>query len=207
MLHLVILVKEPVPGRVKTRLGREIGMVAAAWWFRAQVTRLLREVGRDPRWIIWLAVAPDTALASRVWPAHVARWQQGYGNLGDRMKRIFRDFPSGNIVIIGADVPGVSAKLIASAFLALGPNDAVLGPSGDGGYWLIGLRRGSRPLPIRLFSGVRWSTEHALADTERTFGALQIARIATLDDVDTAADLARLSKGYGRFMRKAGGMA
>ncbi len=207
MQHLVILVKEPVPGRVKTRLGRGIGMVAAAWWFRWQVTRLLRDLGRDPRWITWLAVTPDTAFASRVWPAHVPRWPQGNGDLGDRMKRIFRDFPSGKIVIIGADVPGVSARLIASAFLALGRNDAVLGPSGDGGYWLIGLRRGSRPLPSRLFAGARWSTENALADTERTFGTFQVAGIACLDDVDTASDLARLSKGARRSMALHGGVA
>lgn len=195
MQHLVILVKEPLPGRVKTRLGRGIGMAAAAWWFRHQVARLLRDVGHDPRWVTWLAVTPDLAVVnSRVWPAHVPRWPQGNGNLGDRMGRIFRDFPSGKIVIIGADVPGVTAGLISDAFAALGSNDAALGPSGDGGYWLVGLRRGSRRLPKQLFQGVRWSSEHALADTKRSFGTFQIAQVAALDDVDTAADLARITR-------------
>lgn len=192
--HLVILVKEPHPGRVKTRLGRGIGMVAAAWWFRHQCAGLLRNVGSDPRWQTWLAVAPDIeGLASRVWPAHVARWPQGGGNLGDRMGRIFRNFPIGPVVIIGADVPGVAPAMVASAFAALGCADAVIGPSTDGGYWLIGLRRGPRPLPKRLFAGVRWSSEHALADTLLSFGTFQIARIATRDDVDTATDLARIT--------------
>jgi len=54
------MVKEPRPGRVKSRLGRDIGMVAAAWWFRHQVKRLLRAV-EDPRWQVVLAVSPDNA--------------------------------------------------------------------------------------------------------------------------------------------------
>ncbi len=198
--HLVIMLKEPVSGRVKMRLGCGIGMTTAAWWFRHQVARLLREVGRDRRWTTWLAVTPDRAETSPIWPAPMRRWPQGRGNLGDRMGRIFRNFPPGKVVVIAADVPDVRASFIADAFSALGVCDAVVGPSGDGGYWLIGLRRGSQPLPQRLFAGVRWSTEHALADTLRTFGTFQTARIAALDDVDIAEDLARLSKRAHRSM-------
>ena len=61
------MVKEPRAGRVKTRLGRDIGMTGAAWWFRHQVSRLLREV-QDPRWELILSVAPDTARSA----AHAA---------------------------------------------------------------------------------------------------------------------------------------
>ena len=104
---LVEMVKEPRPGRVKTRLGRGIGMVAAAWWFRHQVARLLRRV-EDPRWRLVLAVSPDTeGLASRVWPAHLPRMAQGRGDLGDRMGRIFRSLPPGRVCIIGADIPEI----------------------------------------------------------------------------------------------------
>ena len=75
--YLIVMVKEPRPGRVKSRLGRDIGMVAAAWWFRHQVARLLRDV-EDPRWQVVLAVSPDHAgLNSRVWPAHLPRVAQG----------------------------------------------------------------------------------------------------------------------------------
>lgn len=193
--HLVIMVKEPRPGWVKTRLGRGIGMVAAAWWFRHQVARLLRDMGNDPRWLTWLAVTPDAAgLASRVWPRKIRRWPQGGGDLGDRMRRIFATLPRGKVVIVGADVPQLRASDIAGAFAALGSHDAVIGPAPDGGYWLIGLRRGSRPVPEQLFCGVRWSGEHAMADTVPTLGTLRIATIASLADVDTAADLARLSR-------------
>ena len=184
---LVVMVKEPRAGRVKTRLGRDIGMTAAAWWFRHQVRRLLRTID-DPRWTTVLAVAPDRAgMASRVWPAHLPRWPQGQGDLGDRMARMMAQ-AGGPVCVIGADVPGITRAHIAQAFKALGDHDAVFGPAHDGGYWLIGLRR-ARPLPRGLFHGVRWSTEHALADTRATLPGLRIAEVASLRDVDTAADL------------------
>ena len=82
-----------------------------------------------------------------------------------------------------------------AAFDALGDADAVLGPAEDGGYWLIGLKRSPRRKPIRLFEGVRWSTEHALADTEAGLAGLRIARLETLRDVDDARDLAALRAG------------
>tara|TARA_R110002111_G_scaffold113068_15_gene173138 strand:- start:25182 stop:25571 length:390 start_codon:yes stop_codon:yes gene_type:complete len=128
-------------------------------------------------------------MASRVWPAHLPRWPQGQGDLGDRMARMMAQ-AGGPVCVIGADVPGITRAHIAQAFKALGDHDAVFGPAHDGGYWLIGLRR-ARPLPRGLFHGVRWSTEHALADTRATLSGLRIARIATLHDVDTAADLPR----------------
>jgi rSAM/selenodomain-associated transferase 1 len=184
---LVVMVKEPRAGSVKTRLGRDIGMTAAAWWFRHQVRRLLRQI-HDPRWTTVLAVAPDRAgMASRVWPAHLPRWPQGQGDLGDRMARMMAR-AGGPVCVIGADVPGITRVHVATAFAALGNNDAVFGPAHDGGYWLIGLRR-ARPVPQGLFQGVRWSTEHALADTRANLRGLRIAQTATLRDVDTVADL------------------
>nr|WP_255596729.1 TIGR04282 family arsenosugar biosynthesis glycosyltransferase [Cognatishimia sp. MH4019] len=182
------MVKEPRPGRVKTRLGRDIGMTAAAWWFRHQVRGLLRRV-RDPRWYVVLAVAPDRdGMLSRVWPADLPRVAQGQGDLGDRMGRVFRMMPPGPVAIIGADIPGVTAARIAEAFAALGNHEAVFGPAPDGGYWLIGMKRVG-PVPTTLFQGVRWSTEHALADTKASLPGARIAHVATLRDVDTVADL------------------
>ncbi|MET4100942.1 rSAM/selenodomain-associated transferase 1 [Roseovarius sp. MBR-78] len=187
---LVVMLKEPRPGRVKTRLGRGIGMVAAAWWFRHQVARLLRRV-EDPRWRLVLAVSPDRdGLASRVWPAHLPRVPQGRGDLGDRMARLFRSLPPGPVCIIGADIPGIEAPHIARAFAALGHHDAVIGPAPDGGYWLIGLRR-TGAVPARLFDGVRWSSEHTRADTIHSLKGQRIALIETLRDVDEARDLSR----------------
>jgi uncharacterized protein len=191
---LVIMVKEPRPGRVKTRLGRDLGMTAAAWWFRHQTRRLIRTI-QDPRWNVVLAVTPDRAgLSSRVWPEHIARAPQGHGNLGDRMARMLRGAPAGPVCVIGADIPGITCAEIAKAFQALGGHDAVFGPAPDGGYWLIGLKR-ARAVPPGLFDGVRWSSEHALADTIATLPDHRIAKITPLQDVDTIDDLPMTNRG------------
>lgn len=194
--RLVVMVKEPRPGRVKTRLGHEIGMIDAATWFRHQSRDLLRRL-RDPRWELLLAVTPDKdGLESRVWPVDLPRVAQGHGNLGSRMARQFRTLPRGPICIIGADIPGIRRHHITQAFNRLGKYDAVFGPATDGGYWLIGLKR-TKPAPPSLFRNVRWSTQHALADTIATIPSHRIAMIATLADVDTAADLARHAPSFG----------
>lgn len=185
---LIVMLKEPHPGRVKTRLGRDIGMVDAAWWFRHQAARLLRTVS-DPRWHTVLAVSPDMeGSASRIWPAHLPKIAQGGGDLGDRMARALRSAPPGPVCIIGADIPDITGPRVAQAFAALGRHDAVFGPALDGGYWLIGLKR-RRAVPPRLFAGVRWSTAHALEDTLATLPDHTVAKVARLRDVDTAADL------------------
>lgn len=181
------MVKEPHPGRVKTRLGAGLGMVGAAWWYRHQVARLLREIA-DARWELVLAVAPDAeGLDSRVWPAHVARVAQGNGDLGARMGRLLRGMPGDRVCIIGSDIPGVCKRHVARGFAALGGADAVLGPSEDGGYWLIGVKPWRAP--AGLFDGVRWSTEYTLRDTERSLGGRSVAQVDMLRDVDTVDDL------------------
>ena len=182
------MVKEPHPGRVKTRLGKGIGLVPAAWWFRHQVRDLLRGI-KDPRWQVVLAVSPDReGLQSRVWPAQFDRWPQGQGDLGARMARMLRLAGGGPACVIGADIPGITRVRIAEAFSALGDHDAVFGPALDGGYWLVGLKHPARQ-PLHMMQGVRWSTQHALDDTLATIPDLRVAQTACLRDVDTAADL------------------
>ncbi|WP_068116210.1 TIGR04282 family arsenosugar biosynthesis glycosyltransferase [Tropicimonas marinistellae] len=186
--QLLVMLKEPRPGRVKTRLGREIGMVEAAWWFRHQSLDLLRRL-EDPRWTLVLAVSPDTeGAASRIWPAHLPRRPQGRGDLGERMRRLFRTAPPGPVILVGADIPGIRRSHIANAFSALGRHDAVLGPAPDGGYWLIGLKR-QTPAPTTLFRNVRWSTPHARDDTLRSLDGCRVAMTDWLADVDEARDL------------------
>lgn len=185
---LIVMVKEPRPGRVKTRLGRDIGMTAAAWWFRHQTRQLLRHLA-DPRWQIVLAVAPDReGMQSRIWPAQLARWPQGRGDLGARMARMLGQVPRGPACLIGGDIPGIRRHHIAQAFAALGGHDAVFDPAPDGGYWLIGLKHPRRQ-PAGFFQGVRWSTQHALADSRATLPGHRIAEVACLRDVDTVHDL------------------
>ncbi len=189
---LVVMVKEPHPGRVKTRLAASIGATRAAWWFRHQSARILRQLD-SPLWQVVLSVSPDQeGLSSRVWPAHLPRLPQGQGDLGTRMARVFQTLPPGPAVIIGADIPDIQKSHIRDSFAALGSHEAVFGPARDGGYWLVGLKR-RRPAPKSLFKGVRWSTRDALSDTLGTMPGHTFSLTATLDDVDDATDLARLS--------------
>jgi len=188
---LVIFAKAPRLGRVKTRLGRDIGTVRAWGFYRHALARLIRRLANDPRWQTVIAVAPDTALGAPGWPKDVEQIAQGSGDLGVRMQRIFDRLPPGPVVIIGADIPGIRARHIADAFCALGSHDAVFGPAEDGGYWLVGLRR--RPRVAKIFAGVRWSGPHALADTKRNLEKSSIFALKTLFDVDNGEDFRRFS--------------
>jgi uncharacterized protein len=197
--HLVIMVKVPQIGATKTRLAAGIGPLAAWRFYRnttAAVIRRLSRQGLASKWKIWLAVTPERlAAGTRFWPAEHALIGQGRGDLGRRMLRPMLDLPPGPVVVIGSDVPDIQPRHIHHAFAALGGNDVVFGPADDGGYWLVGLKR--RPVyPGRLrpgmFAQVRWSTEHALADTiAQLDGRYRVAKIETLSDVDTADDFER----------------
>ena len=186
--RLVVMVKEPRAGRVKTRLGESIGMTAAAWWFRHQSQQLLRRVS-DPRWELILSISPDCEVVkSNFWPLNITRIPQGKGCLGDRMKAIFKFLPPGPVCIIGADIPKVDVKEIWTAFLSLGSNQATFGPAQDGGYWLIGLKR-IKPVSSQIFNSVRWSSKTTLKDTVASMPGLKISYVSTLRDVDDISDL------------------
>lgn len=181
------MVKEPRPGRVKTRLGADIGMTSAAWWFRHQSLGLIRRL-RDPRWQLILAVAPDReGLTSRIWPADLPRLPQGRGDIGQRMARALAATP-GPTVLVGADIPDITRQHIARAFAALGSAQTVIGPAADGGFWLVGLHHPQRQ-PGKLFRNVRWSHPETLADALPTLPG-SIAFVDTLADVDIRDDLA-----------------
>lgn len=191
--HLVLFARAPRRGAVKRRLAADIGPDAALAFYRRSLNGVVWRLGRDPRWTTWLSVTPDADAANAtLWPSvpGLLRVSQGRGSLGERMARPILELPPGPVVIVGSDIPAVTHDHITDAFAALGSHDMVFGPASDGGYWLVGARR--RPMvPRRLFDNVRWSTEHALADTlaglPRHF---RVARIETLDDIDTGADLA-----------------
>lgn len=184
--RLVIMVKAPVAGRVKTRLARDIGVVTASSFYRHATAALLARLANDPRWTTLLAVAPDVAARASFWPLSTARRRQGSGDLGQRMQRLFDNLQPGPVVIIGSDCPSVTPRDLADAFRALGRADVVLGPAMDGGYWLIGARR--VPRPPRPFAGVRWSSATTLADTHANLYGHRVAMLRQLEDVDTARE-------------------
>ena len=188
--HLVLFARQPRLGAVKRRLAADIGAVAAHRFYRRTLRDVAWRLGRDRRWKTWLAVTPDSATDARgAWPAPpgTSIIGQGGGNLGARMARPLSDFPPGPVVIVGNDIPDIEVGDIAAAFGALGDNDLVFGPAADGGYWLVGARR--RPMvPRHLFENVRWSSEHALADTLANVPPrCRVAVVAEHSDVDDGA--------------------
>lgn len=184
--HLVIFARRPILGVGKRRLAADVGDLAALRFARWSLARLLRELGADRRWSLWVAISPDRPSG---WVARGAPLPQGPGDLGARLTRVVRALPRGPVVVIGADTPDVSRSDIARAFSRLGAKAAVLGPARDGGYWLIGLRR--RPRDRLPFDGIRWSSAHTLADTRAALGEAPVAYLQVREDVDDGASLRR----------------
>ncbi len=177
-----VVARAPRLGTVKRRLARGIGDRAALQFHRATLARVLRDLAADRRFVTVLAVTPDRARIAR--PRGVRVVPQGHGDLGARMHRALGR--ARRAVVVGSDIPGLRAADVAAAFRALGRTRACFGPAEDGGYWLVALG----PLrPARPFAGVRWSSEHALADTLRNFAGRRVALLRTLRDVDNAVDL------------------
>lgn len=194
--RLVLMVKEPRAGLVKTRLGRGVGVVRATSFYRNSMQSLVARLASQSQWRTYLAVAPDASVYNSVWPEDVPRFAQGSGDLGQRMQRIMDGLPAGPVVIVGTDCPGLMPHHIRQAFRALGDHDAVLGPASDGGYWLIGLKR--RPSAPQAFTAVRWSGPDALCDTLGNLKSHRVAMLHTMDDVDVAEDLPRAKNIEGR---------
>jgi hypothetical protein len=189
---LVVFVKEPRAGRVKTRLAAALGDEAAAAVYRTiaegVVAGTLPEAGEYERLVFY--DPPDAGERMRSWlPAGRLR-KQAAGDVGARMADAFaRCFARGarRVAIVGSDAPAVGRAEAREAFAALGAHDVVLGPAHDGGYWLVGLRA---PQPA-LFEGVAWSTPSVLAETLARAAArgLSVARLDPRRDVDTIEDL------------------
>lgn len=178
---LIIFVRHPALGRVKRRLAASIGDAAARRVYLALMRRTIARLAGAPHWRTVLAVTPDHG---RGWPRRLARVPQGHGDLGVRMARALRRLARPRAVLVGSDIPAVDRPAIARAFAALGRSRFVFGPACDGGYWLIGWRRGAWP-PGALRC-VRWSSPDALADSRATLprgrAVALVDRLADLDD-------------------------
>jgi uncharacterized protein len=202
---VLVFVREPVAGRVKTRLSAEIGADAALGVYRRLAEHAVAEALRTgPRVQVRVHFTPDGAGdAVRRWlgdgPAYLP---QHPGDLGERMESAFRgafEAGFGRVVIIGSDLPEMSARLLRRAFDMLADHDVVLGPAEDGGYYLLGLRRMQD-----VFGDMPWSTPRVLDCTLQRLrrAGLYPALLEPLRDVDRAADLP--AEFQGRGMRGAG---
>ncbi|TAE30834.1 MAG: glycosyltransferase [Cytophagales bacterium] len=151
--HLLIFVKNPVPGTVKTRIARTVGAERAVEVYR----HLLAHTQQITRWLPWKRVVyyGDFINTTDGWSDYEKRIQVG-DNLGERMKNAFAEqFAAGatRVLIIGSDCLGIQPNHLRQAFDALDGSDVVIGPATDGGYYLIGMKQN---IPS-LFDNMPWS--------------------------------------------------
>jgi len=191
MRRLAVFAKPAVEGAVKTRLSPALPPALACALYAGMLADVLdaaRHARADERFVYWASVPPAPGAV----PGGMAGRRQAGDDLGARLTSAFDELlapPCTAAVIVGADGPDVSSADLDAAFEALAAADAVVAPAADGGYGLIGL---SRPAPD-LFSGIAWSTPAVLEQTlaRAASAGLRVATLRALDDIDTAADLAR----------------
>ncbi|WDP90252.1 MAG: TIGR04282 family arsenosugar biosynthesis glycosyltransferase [Desulfobacter sp.] len=197
----MIFLRAPEAGQVKTRLARDVGEDRALALYKDFVRAVLfaanewaREEGKREIWICFCP-AEKKALV-RDWLGDGYTYLAQFGrDLGERMAaaldRAF-DFGAQKAVILGSDVPQVCASHIEDAFAALDENEVVLGPSLDGGYWLIGAR--PERFSPEIFAGVDWGTPAVFSRTLELCrkNNLSHGEVASLQDVDTLADFQSL---------------
>lgn len=198
---LVIFARYPEPGKVKTRLAKDIGDERAASLYRAFLCDLAERFtcaspdGRNGYDLYWACAPSPRSLAEVVGEAARCFTQQG-DTLDERLYRAcvaMRQAGYERVVIVGSDAPYLPANVVADALSCLGDVPVVLGPAEDGGYYLIGVCL--QPEPPDLFRGIQMSTatvsEETLARVERLH--LAVALLPTLFDIDTRDDLTRLA--------------
>lgn len=185
---IIIFVRHPEWGKVKTRLAKDIGNDAALALYQSLL-------GHTHRTTLLLACDKfvfytDAIIENDLWSegGFIKKAQSG-NDLGQRMQHAFDTlFAMGyeRVLIIGSDCPGITTTLLEQSFQTLRTNNAVIGPSYDGGYYLLGL---TQPVP-GIFEGKQWSTSTVYAETlkdlERNNTTYQVLPI--LRDIDTKED-------------------
>lgn len=189
---LIVFLKRPRAGEVKTRLATAVGADAAAAFYRIladEEIRRTRPASGEYQRIFFFSPVEATAEIAAWLPGESLAPQHG-ANLGARMAQAFAEvFAAGaaRVAIIGTDVPWLARESVLEAFAALDRADLVLGPSADGGYYLLAI---ARPRP-ELFEGVAWGSALVLAATLQRAEALdlRVKQLATLPDIDTLEDV------------------
>ena len=186
---LIVFIKNPVEGEVKTRLGASIGSANALLVYKKLLThtRDVASKGNSDKQL-WYSSMIDRRDS---WSSEEfdKKLQSGV-DLGERMSAAFREgFEAGykKVVIIGSDCADLAPHHIEHAFAELEINDAVIGPSKDGGYYLLGLTD-HRDV---LFRDIEWSTPEVYEATTELFNRLgmSFSELEILNDIDTIEDL------------------
>jgi hypothetical protein len=191
-IPVCIFAKPPVPAEVKTRLIPVLGAAGAAELARAMLLDTWRTVEFCPRVRPILATTLPGDFPVSVSPEDL--WLQGEGDLGQRIERILARalLQAPAAIAIGADSPALTAAHLEGALDTLQTHDAVVGPSMDGGFYLLALHE-CRP---GVFSSLPWSTSETWQALKRRMEehGLSTAELEPLFDVDTPRDLLSLEK-------------
>jgi len=194
------------PGAVKTRLAASLGAPIASQIYFGFLTTLmcrLQDAG-DQRQVVYTPQADRLAFERLVETMPWSLAPQSAGDLGTRLSHWFSTTagtdPDG-MVVIGSDSPNLPLDLVSEAFHRLSQHEIVIGPTEDGGYYLLGMRS----FHASLFSGIEWSTDQVFAQTMQRIASLSAKChvLRTWYDVDTLADLRRLYADLGREQAEA----
>ena len=193
---LAVMAKAPVPGIVKTRLVPPLTKEQAAELFHALLLDQLDHLATVDA-DLYVAFTPNDAQAlfESIVPAGYQCFSQHGSDLGQRMNEVFAELwrrGHRKLIVIGSDLPPVALNSFAYAFaqLSVVERRVVIGPSQDGGYYLIGM---NQPVP-EIFSGMTWSHQRVLAETTGKLTALGInfSILPEWFDIDTVQDIDRL---------------
>jgi len=195
---IIVFAKYPEPGKVKTRLGAQIGNEAAARLYRLFLTQTFELCqARDEAWLSYVAFEPQEREEwfREVVPGSFRLVAQTGESLGARLQAAFHNvFADGaqRVIAIGSDSPTLPREYLLQAFERLHKFDLVLGPAEDGGYYLVGL---AQPRP-ELFEGILWSSSSVLEQTLKRAQdqALSYHLLPLWYDVDDRATLQRAAR-------------
>jgi len=205
---LAVFTKVPIAGLAKTRLAPALTLEGAAALYRGFLLDTVDLASRVSRCEVIIVYTPQEAsqVLREIVKKPVELMPQSSGDLGNRMSSAFKElFARGyeSAVVIGADLPTLPVSHLRAAFAALERRPVVLGPSLDGGYYLIGLRA---PQP-ELFEGIAWSTNQVLGQTIDRINQLGLGveglepwyDVDTVDDLDFLVSHLRLLMASGRL--------
>ncbi len=189
----ILFFKYPEPGKVKTRLAKKLGENFVLELYR-EFIRDLMNTGAKARCDLILAVSPagEQTREDLEREFGTRSYLQRGKDLGERMYNALEDvFRSGysRSLLTGSDVPGISPGLINTAFDKLSESDIVLGPSSDGGYYLLGVKRGKHRREI--FTDIPWSSQEVLKKTLDNIEKLKLScrLVDEMNDIDNLSDL------------------
>jgi len=193
---VLLFIKAPILGQVKSRLAADVGEQIALDLYKNFIFDIISTLEVSGHYFRICFHPPEEEKAVSAWLGSQYLFMPQLGNdLGEKMRgafnRIFSEgFASG--VLIGSDIPDIPYLMIHDAFEALKNSDVVIGPAADGGYYLVGFNKNSF-LP-RVFEGITWSRNTVYQETMRILQAasLQVRCLPLWRDVDVLSDLRAL---------------